>query len=107
MKTNVLVCFCCAAWFALPLQASEAAKVVPLVKPKVEKNHPIHLNQASAQQLLHAVSGIGQKRAEAIVAYREAHHGFKSLDELAEVKGLGKQYVQKHRLELEQRLTLK
>lgn len=61
----------------------------------------INLNTAEVPMLLHAVKGIGQKRAEAIVAYRKAHGGFKSLDELTQVRGFGKRYVKAYWTQLQ------
>lgn len=48
------------------------------------------LGSASAQQL-EELDGIGPTLAERIVEYRGAHGGFRSLDELAEVDGIGEQ----------------
>lgn len=61
----------------------------------------INLNQATVGQLLHTVKGIGQKRAEAIIAYRDQHGHFKSLTELAAVHGLGERFVKQHWSELQ------
>lgn len=67
----------------------------------------VHLNQADVTQLSHAVKGIGLKRAEAIVHYREAHGPFQSLSELALVKGIGHRFVEQHQAELETAFVLK
>ena len=48
----------------------------------------IHLSSATAEQL-DEVDGIGPTLADRIVEYRDAHGGFRSLDELAEVDGIG------------------
>ena len=56
----------------------------------------INLNTASATQL-ETLNGIGAAKAEAIVAYRSEHGGFKSVDELANVKGIGLKTVEKNR----------
>jgi hypothetical protein len=32
---------------------------------------------------------VGEKTAQAIIAYRDAHGGFTSIDELQQVKGIG------------------
>lgn len=48
----------------------------------------VDLNKATASQL-ETIKGIGPKLAGAIIKYRKEHHGFKSLDELKSVKGIG------------------
>jgi competence protein ComEA len=48
----------------------------------------VHLNGASAGDL-DALDGIGPALAERIVAYRMAHGGFRSIDELDQVSGIG------------------
>jgi competence protein ComEA len=48
----------------------------------------VHLNSASAEQL-DALDGIGPSLAQRIVDYRRAHGGFRSIDELDEVSGIG------------------
>ena len=48
----------------------------------------IHLTTATAEQL-DEVDGIGPTLAERIIEYRDAHGGLRSLEELAEVEGIG------------------
>ena len=48
----------------------------------------VHLNSANAGDL-DALDGIGPSLAARIVAYRAAHGGFRSVDELDEVSGIG------------------
>lgn len=48
----------------------------------------INLNTATAADL-QKLNGIGEKKAEQIIAYREQKGGFKSIDELKEVSGIG------------------
>ena len=54
----------------------------------------VNLNTAT-QAELEAVKGIGPSKAKAIMAYRDKSGGFKSVDELAKVKGFGKASVEK------------
>ena len=49
---------------------------------------PININTASAE-LLQTLPGIGPALAERIVAYREEHGLFRSIDDLTNVKGIG------------------
>lgn len=47
----------------------------------------LDLNSATKEQLM-TLPGIGGTRAEAIIAYREAHGGFRTVEELMEVSGI-------------------
>jgi competence protein ComEA len=57
----------------------------------------ININSADAQSIAAGLKGIGTSRAEAIVRYRETYGPFASLQELAEVKGVGKSTVEKNK----------
>jgi competence protein ComEA len=59
----------------------------------------VDINTATAAQL-ESVNGIGPKKAEAIIEYRKKNGHFKSVDELENVKGLGKASIDKMRDEL-------
>lgn len=61
----------------------------------------IHLNTASRQDLT-ALDGIGEKKADAILAYRKQIGKFTSIEQLIEVKGIGPKTLEKnrHRLSL-------
>ena len=59
----------------------------------------VDLNSATPSQL-ESVKGIGPAKAKAIAEYRDKHGAFKSLDELANVKGFGKASVAKFKGEL-------
>ena len=48
----------------------------------------VHLSSATVEQL-DGVDGIGPTLAQRIVEYRDAHGGFRSLAELAQVEGIG------------------
>lgn len=59
----------------------------------------VNINTAT-QSELETVRGVGPAKAKAIIAYRDANGGFKSLDELDKVKGFGKPMIEKLRGEL-------
>ena len=75
---------------------SKQAPAVSASLPEVEDGYPdsllegevIDLNTASAADLTR-LPGIGEKRAQAIVDYRESSGPFQSVEELTEVKGIG------------------
>lgn len=58
---------------------------------------PVDINSASAAEIATALNGVGLKKAEAIVAYREQNGPFRSADELVNVKGIGLATVEKNR----------
>ena len=49
---------------------------------------PLNLNTATAEQL-DQLDGVGPATAQRIVAYRQAHGGFRSVSELDQVPGIG------------------
>lgn len=65
-----------------------AAEETDLVAPGLLDGEVMDLNTASAADLTR-LPGIGQVKAEAIVAWREEHGGFSAVEELLEVKGIG------------------
>ena len=48
----------------------------------------VHLSTATVEEL-DAIDGIGPTLAQRIIEYRDAHGGLRSLEELAEVEGIG------------------
>lgn len=75
----------------------------PLTVESSPKAHTgkIDLNQADASTLQRELTGIGEAKANAIVAYRDTNGPFASVDELLEVKGIGKSILDKNREKLE------
>ncbi|WP_105113245.1 helix-hairpin-helix domain-containing protein [Streptococcus suis] len=57
----------------------------------------VNLNTATEADL-QTISGIGAKRAADIIAYREANGGFKSVDDLNNVSGIGDKTMESIRL---------
>ncbi|MGZ6644128.1 MAG: ComEA family DNA-binding protein, partial [Solirubrobacteraceae bacterium] len=49
---------------------------------------PVNLNTATAEQL-DTLDGVGPATAAKILQWRQAHGGFRSVDDLAQVPGIG------------------
>ena len=54
----------------------------------------VNINTANLKQLI-KLPGVGKKKAQAIIDYREANGDFASLEDLAKVKGVGKKMLAK------------
>lgn len=65
-------------------------------KNDVENPALVNINTASVH-MLQRIEGIGSAAANAIVEYREANGGFKSIDELVKVSGIGAKTLEKIR----------
>lgn len=57
----------------------------------------VNINTADAQAIASGLTGIGQAKAEAIVAYREANGPFRSVEDLLQVKGIGEKTLESNR----------
>lgn len=74
-----------------PAQAALSINDAPLTEQAITK---LDINKASAEQLT-ALPGVGIKKAEQIVKYRELNGDFNSVEELVNVKGIGVKMVAK------------
>jgi competence protein ComEA len=59
----------------------------------------VNLNTATKEELI-ALPGIGPAKAQAILDYRAQHGGFKTVDELKDVKGIGAKRFEKLKADL-------
>jgi competence protein ComEA len=75
----------CAGLFGLALVSSAA---VSLAADGPPGGAVVNVNTATVEQL-QALPGIGEVRARAIVEARERRGGFKNIDELVEIRGIG------------------
>jgi|TARA_R110000822_G_scaffold92723_9_gene213843 competence protein ComEA len=93
MKHFILaVCLSFASLLALPALAETSE--APLVS--------VNINTASAAEIAEVLQGVGESKAQAIVEYREANGAFSSVEDIAQVKGIGPATLSRN----EQRITL-
>ncbi len=57
----------------------------------------VNINTADAEMLAETIQGVGTAKAEAIIRYREKNGPFKSVEQLAEVPGVGERTVELNR----------
>ncbi|MCE1118351.1 ComEA family DNA-binding protein [Pseudomonas sp. NMI795_08] len=78
-----------------PVPVVAAVESMPNAQPML-----LNLNTADVDTLQKGLNGIGKAKAEAIVAYREANGAFGTVDELLEIKGIGKALLERNRNKL-------
>lgn len=86
---------------AAPSIKPEAPTPITAQLSKTEQSAKVNLNAADAETLRRDLFGIGAAKAKAIIAYRESNGPFTAVDELLEVKGIGKALLEKNRERLE------
>ncbi len=69
---------------------------VCLLIPTLLFAETVNINTADKESLMTSIKGVGETRAEAIIAYREQNGSFTSVEELAEVRGIGASIVEKN-----------
>ena len=78
------------------VQASSSAKAEAVPGESDIGATKVSINRASAEQLAQALNGVGLKKAQAIVSYREEYGPFKTLDDLKQVPGMGSALVERN-----------
>lgn len=69
---------------------------VPEVATSTAAETQVSINHASAEQLAAAMNGIGLKKAQAIVSYREQYGPFTEVAQLKEVPGIGSALIERN-----------
>jgi len=93
LKTGIaaLLAFCVLAIGSV----SFAADLTEEFTAEVEVER-VNVNEADAETIAAALSGVGVSRAQAIVDYREQYGQFYSAEELTAVRGIGDSTVEKN-----------
>ncbi|HEX7991236.1 MAG TPA: ComEA family DNA-binding protein [Stenotrophomonas sp.] len=80
--------------FTVTLQSLILALVLTLTAHATDK---VDINTASAAELNQVLVNVGPSKAQAIIEHRQANGPFKSVEELALVKGIGLKTVERNR----------
>ncbi|OCD13987.1 hypothetical protein AWZ91_02475 [Shigella sonnei] len=75
--------------------AAQSKAAVP-AKASDEEGTRVSINNASAEELARAMNGVGLKKAQAIVSYREEYGPFKTVEDLKQVPGMGNSLVERN-----------
>ena len=75
--------------------AAQSKAAVP-AKASDEEGSRVSINNASAEELARAMNGVGLKKAQAIVSYREEYGPFKTVEDLKQVPGMGNSLVERN-----------
>ena len=78
----------------VPTQPTQAPTSATKPAMTLENMAPININTAS-QEMLELLPGIGPKKAAAIIQYRQEIGGFRCVEELLEVSGIGEKTFEK------------
>ncbi|WP_174849275.1 ComEA family DNA-binding protein [Yersinia artesiana] len=86
----------------IPDKATHDKMIVTATAGHLQDNpqSQININSANAEELAQSLSGIGRKKAEAIVNYREQFGFFTDAEQLLEVPGIGPSFLEKNRSKL-------
>lgn len=82
---------------AMPASSTPASPTSAAAVAPSEQSGKVSINSANAEALQKGLNGVGAAKAAAIVAYRDENGAFTSVDELIEVKGIGKAILDKNR----------
>jgi competence protein ComEA len=77
-----------AALCAFPVLGATQEKAQPETPSAAQPKGTINLNSATLDQL-ETLPGVGRKMAERIVEYRQKNGGFKKIEDLMNVQGIG------------------
>ena len=86
MMTRIMMAAIAAIALSAPVTSAQSKAPAP--QPTATATAPVNLNTATAEQLA-TIPGVGPKMAERIIDYRQKNGGFKKVEDLMNVSGVG------------------
>ncbi len=84
------------AVYTTGLAAAESPSETQATQVSTPQQEQVSINEASAEQLAAGMNGIGLKKAQAIVSYREQYGPFTAIEQLKEVPGIGNALIERN-----------
>lgn len=89
---------CAMGWSSVSVASSvESASETEASRAVSWVDNRVNINTADAATLALALDGVGLTRAEDIIAYREQHGDFESVEALGQVRGIGPATLERNR----------
>lgn len=82
-----------------PVSSAVTQNSHPASKPEAAaqpQQDQVSINEATAEQLSAVMNGVGLKKAQAIVSYREQYGPFSAIQQLSEVPGIGNALIERN-----------
>ena len=91
---TVFIVFASAVFFTYSAFFKDSSEELKLVAPEEEFNYALQIDLNNADPVMfELLPGIGPKIAQRIMDYREKNDGFKTVEELEEIKGISLRMV--------------
>ncbi len=94
-KVNLLNLFLMSLLFVLPSHAT--VEKTPKAPQYEGIEITVNINNGTLEELSTLLSGVGEKKAQLIIDYREKNGAFETADDLKKVKGIGQSLVDRNR----------
>jgi competence protein ComEA len=88
MTIRILMAAIAALALSAPMASAQSKAPAPKQAASATTAAPVNLNTATAEQLA-TIPGVGPKMAERIIDYRQKNGGFKKVEDLMNVSGVG------------------
>ena len=94
MMTRMIMAAIAAIALSAPVLSAQTKGPAPKQTAAATASAPVNLNTATAEQLA-TIPGVGPKMAERILDYRQKNGGFKKIEDLMNVSGVGEKSLLK------------